>query len=147
MKVLLLQNIKGLGQKGEIKEVSDGYAQNALFPKSIARQVTQDVLNKHNLAKASKEKKQIKHHEEIKNLFDTLRDSTLVTTEKANDKGSLYKAVGIKEIINIIKKQHGINVSESIFAENYSTKEVGVKKVSMVSLGQTCNFTLEIKGK
>lgn len=145
MKVLLLQQVKGIGKKGEIKEVSDGYAQNALFPRGLAKQATKDVLNKQKLAQASQTHKQKKFQDKIKNLFNNLQDSELILQEKANSKGSLYKSIGVKEIISLIERTHGVRVGEDMFQADYLTKELGDMDIVLISQGNKTQFKVNIK--
>jgi large subunit ribosomal protein L9 len=144
MKILLLQSVKGLGQKGEIKEVSDGYAQNALFPKKLAQPATQDILNKQKQAAQSKDIQKEKERTILHGLFENIEGQRLVLSEKANDKGALYQAVGIKEITKLIFDTYGVSVAPDIFKEKYSTKERGDLEIILLAYGKQASFILSI---
>ncbi len=145
MKVILLQNVKGLGQKGEIKEVSDGYAQNALFPKKFAQAATQDILNKQKQAILSKDLQKEKERTTLHGLFERIDGQTLTVLAKANDKGALYQAITTKEIGKLIFDTYKVLIQPEVFKEKYSTKECGEVSVTLIGHGKEASFRLIIK--
>ena len=90
MKVILLQNVKGKGKKGDVIEVSDGYAQNALLPRKLAKVATTTELNKIAQAEKSLKLKAEKDKEHILRVLNLVNGKTVVIQEKLNEKGSLY---------------------------------------------------------
>ena len=131
MKVVLLQDVKGHGKKGELCNVSDGYARNFLFPKKLAVEADNAALNE---LKNREEAK--KHHlkEEIaaaNALAEKLNGKTVTITAKAGSGGRLFGSVTSKEIAAEIKNAFGI--------------EIDRKKMSVADIKAFGEYTAEIK--
>jgi len=129
MKIILLQNVAGLGRKGEIKEVADGYARNFLFSRSLAIAATKEMQEKTLKAmerdQREKEKKEEEARKKARNLDG--KEFSLKTKEKG---GKLYGSVGKKEIAELFEK-HGLGVSEDNIILNESFKEIGKKEIEL----------------
>ena len=112
MKVILLEDVKGTGKKGEIKEVKDGYANNCLIKKGLAREATAANLN---LLKGEKDSAQHKIDVEIataKDIASKLDGKTVVVTAKAGQNGRLFGTVTSKEVSAAIKQSLGLDVDK-----------------------------------
>ena len=112
MKVILLQDVKSLGKKGELVKASDGYARNFLFPKGLAKEANAQAMNELKNAENSKQYKietDIKKANEAKAM---LEGETFKMTAKAGNGGRLFGSVTPKEISAEIKKQKGIDVDK-----------------------------------
>jgi len=105
MKIILTQHIKGIGKKGEVVEVSDGYAQNSLIPKGLAKVATNTALNKIKQAKTAALNKAEREQENIETTLSLINGKTITIREKLNKKGTLYHALGLKEIIRDVHEQ------------------------------------------
>lgn len=129
MKVLLLQDIKGTGRKGDILEVSDGYARNFLLPKNLARIATKELISQTRQA----EEKEIKLMEqELKvnqKLVSQVDGREIEIKTKASDNGKLYSAIGQDILVNEIKKQLKSNVKLEQILLSKPIKEIGEHKV------------------
>jgi large subunit ribosomal protein L9 len=147
MKVILLQHVKGKGQKGDIIEVSDGYAQNALIPRGLAKIATNAVLNKVQQAKAAAAKKAAKQESEIRKVLSAIDGQKVTIKEKVNEKGGLYHALGTKEIIRAIYDQLKLSTPNNLYAKNYALKEVGAHKINLSAYGQSATITVHIEAK
>jgi len=105
MKVIFLKDVKGKGRKGEIKNVSDGYARNYLFPKNLAEEATSGNLN----ALKAQEKKEREHAKEelvrAEQLKDTIEKLTVEISAKSGEDGRLFGSVTSKQIAEQLKKQ------------------------------------------
>lgn len=147
MKVILLKFVKDRGQAGDIIEVSDGYATNSLFPRGLARQATANILNKHKMAQKSAAAKSEK--EEIAGLIklEKIEGKTIVFEEKLNSKGSLYHALGLKEIIKAIHEQYKISTPNTFFKKKYAFKESGKHTIELEAYGKTVKATVLIESK
>ena len=147
MKVILLKFVKGLGHAGDIVEVSDGYAANALFPRKLAKQATAAVINKHKMAKKSAAAKLEK--EEIATLIvlEKIEGKTIVFEEKLNPKGSLYHALGLKEIIRAVKEQYAVSIPNTLFKKSYAFKESGKHTIELEAYGKTVKAVVLIGEK
>jgi len=131
MKVILLKDVKGIGKKDEIKEVSDGYARNFLIKRDLAIVVNKDVIVKVK-AKAEKAKRdEIKEKKREKQLSKKLDNIVLKISAKANESGKLYAAVGIDNIIEEIKKRFGFVINKKEVSLKEGLKTVGEYKVRL----------------
>ena len=131
MKVILKQDIKGVGKKDQVINAADGYARNFLFPKNLA--VPADEGNMNNL-KAKNESKAFKKGEDLKEakeIAEKLKRITVKIPVKAGENGRLFGAVTAKEIAETLKKDFGIEVDKKKILLSESIKVAGVTKVDM----------------
>ena len=131
MKVILKQDIKGVGKKDQIVNAADGYARNYLFPKNLA--VPADTGNMNNL-KAKNESIAFRKEEDLKEakeIAEKLKKITLKFRVKAGDNGKLFGGVTAKEISEAIKKEYNISVDKKKILLNETIKNVGVTKVDL----------------
>ncbi len=147
MKVILLKNLKGKGRAGEVVEVPDGYAYNALIPQKIAKVATNTELNKIKLAKDSEENKKEKEKKRLVKILTDIDGKQITITEKLNEKGSLYHALGLKEIIRAIHEQLGISTPNHLYIEKYAFKEAGTYMLQLEAYNKKSQLFLEIKQK
>ncbi len=145
MKVLLLQHVKGVGKKDEIVEVSDGYAQNALFPKRLAKQATAQIINDYRQKTQAHEQKSIKEHTAIIEALKAINGEVVTMNEKSSDKGHLYKAITLKEIIAQTKKELGITLDESVFGSNVTIKSTGEHKLQLAQYNTKAELILKVE--
>ena len=112
MKVILREDVKGLGKKGDLVNASDGYARNFLFPKNLAVEANaQNVTEKKN-ADASKQFKYDTDKATAQQAADKINGKTLKVTAKAGQSGKLFGSVTAKEIAGRIKEEYGIDVDK-----------------------------------
>lgn len=112
MKVILLEDVKNVGKKGEILNAKDGYARNFLFPKNLAIEATPVNLKNLEAAQKQKEKKEKEAYEEAKKLEEELTKLTVVIKTKTGENGKLFGAVTSKEIAENIEKEHGLTIDK-----------------------------------
>ncbi|HHZ13524.1 MAG: 50S ribosomal protein L9 [Caldicoprobacterales bacterium] len=110
MKVILLKDIKGSGSKGDVINVSDGYARNYLFPRGLAIEATKANLNELKNKEKAEEKRKEQAAQEAREIADKLSDITLVIKAKSGENGKLFGSVTNKEIAQELKKQHKISI-------------------------------------
>ena len=110
MKVILLQEVKKLGKKGEIMEVAEGYARNFLLPKKLAAPATADTLNQLQQQKSAAADRQKRQLEEAKLLAAQLGQIEVKVKAKAGEGGKLFGAVTTKDIADAAKIQHGVEL-------------------------------------
>lgn len=111
MKVILLDNIKGVGHIGDIRTVSDGYARNYLFPHKLAKLATKGIEKE---AEALQKKRGILLEQEQKRAAEAqtkLNGLTVEVAERANDLGTLFAALGKKELIKKIRESSGVELT------------------------------------
>ena len=131
MKVILLKDVKGTGKKGEVKEVSDGYARNFLLPKGLA--IPADTGNMNNL-KAKNESVAYRKGEDLKEakeIAERLKKITVKIPVKAGENGKLFGAVTAKEIAEALKKDFGIEVDKKKVLLSETIKVAGATKVDI----------------
>ncbi len=112
MKVVLLADVKGSGKKGELVNVSDGYARNFLFPKKLAKEANAQALNELKNAEESKEFKIKQETEAAQASADKINGKSVSILAKAGQGGKLFGSVTAKEIAEAIKKQYGVDVDK-----------------------------------
>ena len=132
MKIILLQDEKKLGKKGDIIEASEGYARNYILPKKIGVEATPKNLNELKLHKANEEKKAKELLEQAQAMSKDLEQKQVIVKIKAGEGGKTFGSVSTKEIGVALKEQHGIEVdkkkiqlAESL--KNFGTYEVVIK--------------------
>lgn len=112
MKVILLQDVKALGKKGELVNAADGYARNFLFPKGLAKEANAQAMNEYRNAENSKNFKVETQINEANKAKSALEGETFKMTAKAGKNGKLFGSVTSKEISAEIKRQKGIDVDK-----------------------------------
>lgn len=112
MKVILLKDVKGTGKKGEMKEVSDGYARNFLLPKKLAVVADNTAVKELNEKNKSAEIKAQKEYEAAVEQGKKMEEMNIVIYSKAGDGGRLFGSITSKEIAEQLKKQHDIVVDK-----------------------------------
>jgi len=98
MKVIFLKDVKGVGKKGEVKEINDGYARNFLLTKGLAAQATLGIIQKIEKEKSEKDASHMRKVQELKKLASSIKNLKLHFTLKAGDKGELFGSVSTKDI-------------------------------------------------
>ncbi|MBE6967655.1 MAG: 50S ribosomal protein L9 [Ruminococcaceae bacterium] len=139
MKVIFKTDVRGQGKKGELKEVSDGYARNFLLPKGLAEVATQDNLNAMKLRDAAKKKQIEKEKALAQENAKKLEGIVVKIPAKAGDKGRLFGSVTSKEISEALKAQHGIEIEKNKIVQAEPIKSFGSFEVK-------CKFGYEISG-
>lgn len=112
MKVILLKDVKGTGKKGEVKEVSEGYARNFLLPKKMAVVANNTAMKELNEKNKAQEIKAQKEYEAAVEQGKKMEEMNVVIYSKAGDGGRLFGSITSKDIAEQLKKQHGIEVDK-----------------------------------
>ena len=112
MKVILLEDVKTLGKKGEIVNVNDGYARNFILPKKLGLEATGKNLNDLKLQKAHEEKRAKELLEAAQESARSLEGKAVVIKMKAGEGGKLFGSVSSKEIAAAYKEQHGLEIDK-----------------------------------
>lgn len=110
MKVVLLADVKGAGKKGELVNVSDGYARNFLFPRKLAKEANAQALNELKNAQEAKEHKIKVETEAAQQAAEVIKGKSIKISAKSGQGGKLFGSVTSKEIAEAIKKQLGLEV-------------------------------------
>lgn len=131
VKVILKENIKGVGKKDEIVEVKDGYANNFLLNKNKAILATPENINK---LKARNEKIQKHHDRDVKNaeeLKKVLATKEIVLKVKAGENNKVFGSISAKEIVQAIKEQLNIDIDKKKVSTDSKVKEIGLHNVEL----------------
>ena len=129
MKVILLEDAKKLGKKGEIIEVNDGYARNCLIPKKICLEANSKNLNDLKLKAANDARIAAKQLEEARVFAEKLKDKQVNVKIKIGDNGKVFGAVSSKEISDAAKEQLGMELDKKKMVLKDPIKETGIFKV------------------
>ena len=132
MKVILLEDVKSIGKKGEIIEANDGYARNFLLPKKLGVEANSKNLNDLKLQNANQEKVAAQKLEDAQNFAKELATKSVTVSIKAGEGGKVFGSVSGKEIVAAYKEQCGIELDKKklILEEpirNFGTYEVDIK--------------------
>lgn len=146
MKVVLLQDVKGLGKKGELVTASDGYVRNFLFPKNLAKEANAQAMNELRNAQQSKKFKIDTAIAAANEAKAKLEGSTFVMSAKAGQNGKLFGSITAKEISAEIKKQKGIDVDKRKITLSSDIKTCGVYDVEVkLYTSITAKVQVEVK--
>ena len=132
MKVILMQDVKGQGKKGEIVDLSDGYARNYLFPRKLAEPATADALNSIKIKEKAQRDAEQREKENMIGLAKQLESMMVRIAAKAGDSGKLFGSVTSKEISENLEKQYGIAIDKRKIQldepiRTFGTYEIGAK--------------------
>ena len=125
MKVILMQDVKSLGKKGEIVEVNQGYARNFVLPKKLGVEATPENLNNLKLKNQNDEKVAAENLAAAQKLADELKDKKIVTAMKVGANGKPFGSVSSKEVAVLIKDQLGLDVDKKKIIMKDQVKSLG----------------------
>lgn len=146
MKVILLQDVKSLGKKGDIVNASDGYARNMLLPKKLAVPAT--AGNKADLA--ARKRAEDKHAQEVlaaaEDLKTKIEKGSVTVTIKVGEGGKIFGSVSSKEVTEAARKQMGLDIDKKKLNMPQPIKELGVTKIPVKLHPQvTANLKVNVK--
>lgn len=145
MKVILEKDVKGTGKKGEIVEVSDGYARNFLLPRGLASEATTSNVNAANLRQQSLAHKKKLEAQAAKELAAKLEGKKVIVKAKTGENGKLFGSITSNEIAVALEAQHGMKLDKKKIVLDGAIKTVGVTEVeARVYEHTTAKFTVEV---
>lgn len=131
MKVILLADVKSLGKKGELVNVSDGYAKNFILPKKLGVEANATNMNNMKLQNEKKEREAAKELAEAKALAESLKEITLELKVKAGVDGKVFGSVSGKEISNAMKMQKNLTIDKKKIMLDEAIKTCGMHIVKI----------------
>lgn len=131
MKVILLENVKDLGKKEDIVNVSDGYARNFLFPRKLAMEATSGKLREIEDKKKAERNRKNKELQAAKELAEKLGKLQINIKSKAGENGKLFGSITGKDIADAIKAQHNIEVDKKKVVLHDSLKALGTYQIEV----------------
>lgn len=144
MKVILLQDVKGKGKKGQLLEVSDGYARNFMLPRKIAIEATPDAVNTMKMNDKATQERIAREKTEAMEISKTLRGLTVVVKAKGGGAGRLFGSITNQEIADSLKAQSGIELDKRKIVISDTIKTVGTYTVTC-KLGYEITAPLTVK--
>ena len=144
MKVILLQDVRGKGKKGQMLEVSDGYARNYMLPRKIAMEATADAVNTMRMNDKAAAEKAAKERAEALEVAKKLREMTLTVNAKGGGAGKLFGSVTNQEIAEALKEKTGIALDKRKIVISDPIKNVGTYTVQC-KLGYEITAPLTVK--
>ena len=143
MKVILKQDVKGIGKKDEIHEVSDGYARNFLLPRKLAVPATAENVNTMKMQEKAKKAQEAAEKAEAEATAAKLKELTVKVVAKGGNGGRLFGAVTSKEIADALQAQHGIAIPKTKIVQDEPIKAFGSYQVK-AKLGFEVNGTVYV---
>ena len=131
MKVILLEDVKTLGKKGDICDVSDGYARNFIIPKKKGVEATPDNMNNLKLKKANDARVAQENLDNARELASRLAEKTIEIRVKVGGGGKLFGAIASKEIAEAVKEQTGLELDKKKIVLNDPIKTLGEKNIKV----------------
>ena len=144
MKVILLQDVKGKGKKGQMLEVSDGYARNFMLPRKLAMDATPDAINTMRMNDKAAADKAARERAEAMETAKKLKELTLVVTARGGGAGRLFGSVTNQEIADALKAKTGIALDKRKIVISDPIKNVGTYTVTC-KLGYEISAPLTVK--
>ena len=144
MKVILLQDVKSLGKKGEIVNVSDAYASNAIFPKKLGVEANAKNLNDLKLQNQHADKVAQENYEAALAMAENLKDKKVTVKMKAGEGGRTFGSVSTKEISAAVKEQLGLDIDKKKMSLNIPIKSFGTFDV-VIKLHAKVTGSLRVK--
>ena len=144
MKVILLQDVKGKGKKGQMLEVSDGYARNFMLPKKLAIEATPDAINTMRMNDKATQERIAREKAEALALSKQLREMTVVVKAKGGGAGRLFGSITNQEIADALAKASGIKLDKRKIVISDPIKSVGTYTVNC-KLGYEITAPLSVK--
>ena len=143
MKVILLQDVKGHGKKGQMVEASDGYARNFLLPRKLATEATAANINTMKMQDKAKAAHLAAEKAEAQAIAEKLKECTVKITAKAGNGGKLFGAVTTKEISDGLKAQYGMEIAKTKLVQDEPIKSFGTYELKC-KLGHEISGTVKV---
>lgn len=131
MQIIMLKDVKGVGKKGEVVQVSDGYGANFLIPRGLAVLASPESLNRLKAEEAQEAKRQVALKEEAEKIAKRLEHIEVKFTAKAGKDGRMFGTISPKEIEEGMKKQWGITIDKRKFIDKYPANAFGYTRLKI----------------
>ena len=145
MKVIFLKDVGGVGVRGTVKEVADGYALNFLIPRKLAQQATPDIVSKVQAQMKAIATLDAERHAKGGEHARRIEGAAIVVLAKANEKGHLYKQLSADVVAAALKKDHGIDVPPESIVFEKPVKEVGDSRATIKFGGNAAHVIITTK--
>ena len=143
MKVILQQDVRGQGKKGQMVEVAEGYARNFLLPRKLAVPATADAVNTMQLREKAKKAEDARLKAEAEAVVEKLKNAPVKVSARAGANGKLFGAVTSKEVSEALLAQHGIELAKNKIVMDEPIKAYGAYQLK-AKLGYEVNGTVNV---
>lgn len=143
MKVIFNEDVRGQGKRGEMKEVSDGYARNYLLPRKLASEATPDMLNAFKLKEKAKKAQMAREKAQAEENAKRLEGVVVKISARAGQGGRLFGAITSQEISDALREQHGIELEKNKIVQAEPIKQFGSFEVK-AKLGYEVSGTINV---
>ena len=146
MKVVLLKDVKNVGKRDDILNVSDGYARNFLFPQKLAVEAKPGTLKEIERKRAAQDAREAEMKAEAQAKAELLKNKVITLQVKCGEKGRLYGSVTSAEVAEALEKQHGIKADKRKIDIGDPIREVGMREISVwLYSGITTKMKLDVR--
>ncbi|NLM10589.1 MAG: 50S ribosomal protein L9 [Clostridiaceae bacterium] len=145
MKVILLQDVKNLGRKNTLVNVSDGYARNFLIPKGLAVEATPSAVNEMKMRENAEKARKESELSNARQLADKLNGVTVTFATKAGENGKLFGSITTKDIADMLEKEYKVQVDRRKIVLPDAIKSLGVYDVELkLHTGVSSNIKVQV---
>ena len=146
MKVVLLKDVKNMGKRDDIVNVSDGYARNFLFPQKLAAEATPGTLKEIERKRAAQDAREAELKAEAQAKAELLKNKVIQLQVKCGDKGRLYGSVTAQEVADALEQQHGIKADKRKIDIGDPIRGTGIREISVwLYSGITTKMKLDVQ--
>ena len=146
MKGVLLKDVKSIGKRDDIVNVSDGYARNFLFPQKLAAEATPGALKEIQRKRAAQDAREAEMLAEARQKAEALKGKIIALEVKCGEKGRLYGSVTSAEVAEALEKQHGVKVDKRKIDIGDPIRETGIRDISVwLYSGVTTPMKLDVQ--
>lgn len=145
MKVIMLKDVKGVGQRGRVVDVADGYALNSLIPRKVAEQATDKKLREYAAHEKIEQDKRNAEDAALKETVQRLNNAEIVISARATEKGGLFKSVTATDVQNAIAEQKGARLELAAVLLATPIKTVGEHPIIVKAAETAAQIKLVIK--
>jgi large subunit ribosomal protein L9 len=131
MKVILIDTVDGLGLKGDVVDVADGYARNYLVPKSKAIKATRGALKEAETLRRSRQESERVEKAAASQIAEALADSRVVVAARSAEEGKLFGSIGARNVAEAIAQYTGVQVEPQIIMLTGPIKEIGLHEITL----------------
>lgn len=146
MQIILLTDIPKLGQKGDVKEVPDGYARNALIPRKKAEQATPEKLRIVQQKRAARAEQRKEAASKQNAALENIRGETVSMRQKLSERGHLFARIDAKKLASVLKEKGYSGIDAKNIVLNAPIKEGGEHTIKITANGKSAEFVLHIAG-
>ena len=147
MKVIFLKDVKKVGQRGQVKDIADGYALNFLIPQGLAQQATAQVLAAYEVRQKEEAKQTAARDAVHAQMLAKLTGARVEVSAKANESGHLYKQLSPDQVVQAIKDQYGVSVPKDAIIVKNPIKQTGEFSIAMQLGGKSAAVTIMVKAQ